>query len=75
MPNKIRTEFFPVWFVLEFVCGPFACLASIALNRHPLSKACLQHDQTVIQPCMWFMEEPSQFSQWAKQHIAKPFPL
>ena len=29
---------------------------------HPLSKACLQHYQTVIQSCMWFMEEPSQFS-------------
>ena len=30
--------------------------------RHPFPKACLQHSQTVIQPCMWFMEEPSQFS-------------
>ena len=30
--------------------------------RHPFSKACLQHSLTVIQPCMWFMEEPSQFS-------------
>ena len=32
------------------------------VTRHPFSKACLQHSQTVIQPCMWFMEEPSQFS-------------
>ena len=31
-------------------------------NRYPFSKACLQHPQTVIQPGMWFMEEPSQFS-------------
>ena len=31
-------------------------------HRHPFSKACLQHSQTVIQPCMWFLEEPSQFS-------------
>ena len=30
--------------------------------RHPFSEACLQHYQTVIQPCVWFMEEPSQFS-------------
>ena len=30
--------------------------------RHLFSKACLQHSQTVIQPCMWFIEEPSQFS-------------
>ena len=30
--------------------------------RHPFSKACLQHSQTVIQPCVWFMEQPSQFS-------------
>ena len=27
--------------------------------RHPFSKACLHHSQTVIQPCMWFMDEPS----------------
>ena len=31
------------------------------MGRHPFSKAHLQHSQTVIQPCMWFMEEPSQF--------------
>ena len=31
-------------------------------TRHPFSKACLQHFQTIIQPCMWFMEKPSQFS-------------
>ena len=30
--------------------------------RHHFSKACLQHSQTVFQPCMWFMEELSQFS-------------
>ena len=30
--------------------------------RHPLSKACLQHSQTVIKLCMWFMKEPSQYS-------------
>ena len=28
-------------------------------ERHPFSKACLQHSQTVIQPCIWFMEEES----------------
>ena len=28
--------------------------------RRPFSKACKQHSQTVIQPCMWFMEEASQ---------------
>ena len=33
-----------------------------ARHRHSFSKACWQHSQTVIQPCMWFMEEPSQFS-------------
>ena len=33
-----------------------------AVVRHPFSKACLQHYQTVIQPCMWFMEEPGQFT-------------
>ena len=33
-------------------------------SRHPFSKACLQHSQTVIQPCMWFMEEPAG-SPWA----------
>ena len=32
------------------------------LCRHPLSHASLQHSQSVIQPCMWFIEEPSQFS-------------
>ena len=31
-------------------------------GRHPFSKTCLQHSQTVIQPCLWFKEEPSQFS-------------
>ena len=31
-------------------------------GRHSFSEVCLQHTQTVIQPCMWFMEEPSQFS-------------
>ena len=30
-------------------------------TRHPFSKACLQHSRTIIQPCMWFMEEPIQF--------------
>ena len=28
--------------------------------RQPSSKACLHHSQMVIQPCMWFMEEPRQ---------------
>ena len=32
------------------------------LGRHPFSKACLQHYQTVVQTCMWIMEEPSQFA-------------
>ena len=27
-------------------------------SREGISKACLQHPQTVLQPCMWFMEEP-----------------
>ena len=31
-------------------------------NRHPFSKAWQYHIQTVFQPCMWFIEEPSQFS-------------
>ena len=31
-----------------------------AWDRHPPSKACLQHSQTVIQPSMRFMEDPSQ---------------
>ena len=35
---------------------------SPAVSRHPFSKAYLQHSQTAIQPCMWFIEEPSQFS-------------
>ena len=26
-------------------------------KRHPFSKACLQHSQTVIQPCMWFLND------------------
>ena len=30
----------------------------ILVSRHPFSKARHQHPQ----PCMWFMEEPSQFS-------------
>ena len=30
--------------------------------RHHFSKAWQYHIQTVIQPCMWFMEEPTQFS-------------
>ena len=34
----------------------------IIQKRRPFSKARLQHSQTVIQPCKWFMEEPSQFS-------------
>ena len=29
--------------------------------RHPFFKACQKNSQTVIQLCMWFMEEPSQF--------------
>ena len=28
--------------------------------RHPFFKACQKNSQTVIQLCMWFMEEPSQ---------------
>ena len=35
-------------------------LRKVILSRHPFSKACLQHSQTVIKPCMWFMEEASQ---------------
>ena len=31
-------------------------------GRPPFSKARPKNSQTVIQPCMWFMEEPSQFS-------------
>ena len=27
------------------------------LIRHPFSKACLQHSQTFIQPCMWFLRD------------------
>ena len=34
----------------------------VPATRHPFSKACLQHSQTVTQPCTWFMEEPCQFS-------------
>ena len=34
----------------------------IARARHPFSYAYLQHFQTVIQPCIWFMEEASQLS-------------
>ena len=30
-------------------------------SKHHFSKACLQHSQTVIQPCMWFMEDSSHF--------------
>ena len=32
-------------------------LACELANRHPFSKACLQHSQTVIQPCMWFLHD------------------
>ena len=28
-------------------------------GRDPFSRACLQHSQTVIQPCEMFMEEPN----------------
>ena len=31
-------------------------------DRYPFSNAFLQHSEKVIQPCMWFVEEPSQFS-------------
>ena len=31
-------------------------------GRHPISKASLQHSQTIIQPCGWFMNEPSPLS-------------
>ena len=41
-------------------------LRKVILSRHPFSKACLQHSQTVIKPCMWFMEEESQFSMGQK---------
>ena len=26
-------------------------------TRHPFSKACLQHSQTIIQPSMWFLHD------------------
>ena len=41
---------------------PPTALQCTALTRHPFSKACQYHIQTVFQPWKWFMEEPSQFS-------------
>ena len=36
--------------------------------RHPFSKACLQHSQTVIQPCKCGSWKRQASSLWAKQH-------
>ena len=44
---------------LSILNAPRFCAPS---GRHPFSKLCLQHSLPVNQPCMWFMEEPSQFS-------------
>ena len=32
-------------------------LSHSSSGRHPFSKACLQHIQTVVQPCMWFLHD------------------
>ena len=29
----------------------------VPVDRYPFSKACLQHSQTVIQSCMWFLHD------------------
>ena len=42
-----------------------------ASNRGPCSKAREYDSQTVVQPCIWFKEEPSS-SPWAKQHRVEP---
>ena len=41
--------------ILSFVCG-VEYVSHRLPGRHPLSKACLQHSQTIIQSCMWFMD-------------------
>ena len=45
-------------------CWPFLRLFHVVRLHQDIlfSKACLQHSQTVTQPCMWLMEELSQFS-------------
>ena len=47
--------------ILSHRCGPTGRGVRVTA-RHPFYKACLQHSQTVLQLCMWFMEDPCQFS-------------
>ena len=56
-----------IWITNELLTVEIGCMNSAVVcswntTRHPFSKAWQYHIQTVIQPCMWFMEELSQFS-------------
>ena len=44
------------------------CSISVRI-RGPISKAREQHPQTIIQPCMWFLEVRSQFSNNTKPNL------
>ena len=63
---RARCDDSRVYFILLFV--GLCCDVKKVLNTNSsgpdifFSLACMKHSQTVIQPCMWFMEEPSQFS-------------
>ena len=53
--------------------GPAAEHRRRLQGRHPFSKACLQHSQTVIQPCMWFLHVVLLFGPW-RTGLAHPQP-
>ena len=77
--NSLSLDLFPSFLIFvaavlevglcEAVADPESLLGRArTCTRHPFSTACLHRYQTVIQPCMWFMEEPSQFSVGQTQH-------
>ena len=62
---RVTSDKFREYYYYSPSKAPLALTLSNSLihsYRHPFSKACVQNYQTVIQPCIWFMEKPSQFS-------------
>ena len=55
-----RAELLQRFYISVGLSGAADAYEVIKGERHPFSKACLQHSLTVIRPCMSFREEPSQ---------------
>ena len=49
----------PAFSLVRSPLGLFGVSRVSVGHRHPFSKAWQYHSQTVIQPCMWFTEEPA----------------